>query len=468
MRSAQACARHQIALLALVIDTVGCDQRVKIGAAQRLHQGDRIHHVHRPRARKLAFCIAALSGLGARSHVVDEHLASERTLEVILPERAVIDPAWIGPSADGDLIVAGSIESLKVAWASKLDSRTGRAIWTFKLGRDGLTDAPTVPGFGASPNVVGVVPSTHVDSFLCGNIPPPTPKDKARVFYAWIDSVGGLKSREVFDLADHFPNAGYGAVHACVAWGNRIGVFGTYSAFERSPGADPPRMSTYYYWIEVLDQTGHLAFAKTIQLEPNFFPDPQGSVVIPHGSGMLLSATGSAVRALDTELVSVSESGDIRARTVLKRQQLYLVRNAAGVSETAIQLFGRDGTGIDSPKVLLTLDTELGVTARHSVHIDWVFSGPFVFRTSDLGLVAFGMRVSSAMSPQLAAVLLLDRDLKARGSFFFELSNGRDSGRVWAAGSLGARGEFAAARAMTSAQLGDPRLGMTVDLIRVR
>jgi hypothetical protein len=168
---------------------------------------------------------------------------------------------------------------------------------------------------------------------------------------------------------------------------------------------------------------------------------------VPWQSGVLVSATDN----LDTELMYVSDQGELRASTRFAGQQLYLVRHSVGLGNDNIQAFGRDGTTPYAPKTLLTLDEHLRVIARRGATTEWTFAGPFIFGMPDQALVGFGCRVQHGLSLQRSAAMLLDGDLKARKSLFFEDADVFDSGTVTTAGSLSAQGEYVVGRMAGSA-----------------
>jgi hypothetical protein len=399
-------------------------------------------------ALRLGFTLLVVCGLCTCSGDAHEYeLVSERSLRVVLPERRAIEPLWIGTAGDGNVVVAGQVANLKLAWAAKIDAHTGRAIWTFELGRDGITATPAMVATGASPNIMSVVPLPDEGAYLCGNIPPPTLQDRARMFLVRLDSEGRPKTREFINPAENVPSVGYAAVRACLPWGSRIAVIGTYMTTEKVAGAQLPRVSNYY-WIRSLDQSGNTVFDKSYEaLNPAFIPDPAGLVAVPWQSGVLVSATDN----VDTELMYVSDQGELRASTRFAGQQLYLVRHSVGLGNDNIQAFGRDGTTPYAPKTLLTLDEHLRVIARRGATTEWTFAGPFIFGMPDQALVGFGCRVQHGLSLQRSAAMLLDGDLKARKSLFFEDADVFDSGTVTAAGSLSAQGEYVVGRMAGSA-----------------
>jgi len=379
----------------------------------------------------------------------------------------VIDPLSVSAVGNGQIVLAGEIPRAKLAWASRIDLLTGRTIWTYALGRDGSSSAPEAgASFGSSANIVGTVQLRDGGTLVCGNLPEPSRQGKVgrqRVFTTVVSSQGTAGPPQILDSVGASAKPSYVELDTCFAWGDRLAVIGSYITWAKPKQAAALPERVTFYWLRVVEQSGSVIFERSYpSAAPGLSPDPRHGVVVRVMRGrIIVSATDNT----DTDLMSISDSGVLLSN----RRMAGPYRLIRGTDEhtESVRLFeGRVANNATGHPFVLTLAGDLSEKDRQVASLDATYFTTSLYQTADQTTLALGGRVPSALSPYLAAAVLLDERMRARRVLI--LDDRRDGigdiGQVEAAEYYGDSGEIVLARRAMSTSPG--REGARITVIR--
>ncbi len=261
--------------------------------------------------------------------------APKVTRQVLLQieKKAALHPEVIVQADDGGFIIAGGIDAIKQGWAAKTDAE-GKVLWHYfrdlqEEDKEGLKSQLV-----ARPHFTGAVAMPDGSIFLCGNMPHNFRSDAPTVFLTHLDANGQLLSEKYFIPEKGINKGVKPRFSGCVRWGDGFAVVGeTTGPYIQTTKPVASHIGERWYWVLMFDGAGEKRWEKYI---PVSLRHNINISQFPHvaNSNLMFSAGGDS----DTEIFSISETGEIVAKNIIKGGYQF-VRPV--VSDGILQLSGR-------------------------------------------------------------------------------------------------------------------------------
>ncbi|MDR3432604.1 MAG: hypothetical protein P4L95_12010 [Rouxiella aceris] len=345
---------------------------------------------------------------------------------------APIQPNVAKSLSDGGLIVAGRTGS--TAWAMGLDAQ-GQTRWQYATGLHEVFRF-----YGGEPEFRDIATMADGSTYLCGFMPRPLKSDLPSALLTHLDKQGRMLAEQlVTPKPGSDDKISSSSFEHCIVWGNDLVVMGQMAQIDPRKGLDGLPIIHHFYWLMKLDTTGNIIWQK-------FIPFKFGalSTVIARDISLFKTDHGlifSATDSNNTEIVSLTELGDIRTRN--KISGFYtLVKPLGEVGD--LQLIGREPILDSSPPVtlLISLDSTLQPTRRVKKPGDDNFFANITYKMPDNTLVGFGEGMHWFGRREQGEMLHFDQQRQELQRNSLEIDGIYSAGQIWVACPANASNEF--------------------------
>ena len=326
-----------------------------------------------------------------------------------------IEPQVIVQSDDGGFLIVGSAPSTKQGWAAKTDAE-GKVLWQYFRGLQEEDKEAFKQQLFMRPQFNGAAAMPDGSFFISGGMPHPPRSDAPTAFLTHLDANGHLLS-EKFIIPEKEDSKGIkGGFVSCVRWGDGFATIGgaavprPWSPPTELKGKVPPQATEGWYWVVMFDGTGKKKWEKFITRS---LWDPAHTHIAQFPYVANTNLMLSAANYEETEIVSISQTGEVMARNKLFGDYQFV---HPVVPDDIIQIYGRHPNGRASNwyevdrLVVITLDAQLNeVQSTKEGMKD--FHG-LCFRMPDQSLASFGAQKHKFGQLYTSRAIHVDRSLQ--------------------------------------------------------
>ena len=354
--------------------------------------------------------------------------------EALLEKGLTVHPNTIVKAIDNDFIIAGYINGMSEAWATRTDAE-GNIKWRY------LEPSPE-KSIAQNPMYNSATVMSDDSIFLCGEMT----GTKGGGLLTHLNKDGKVINEQI--LPQKISGKNLGAIFSCAAWQGGIVLVGV--AMEVSPVTPtkdhPASIDTKaFYSIIFVDRTDRIEWSRFVAVRSEEFGLPTliSPLQITTDGGFIFTAY-----KFGTDVLHITTSGNVQAQKYFKGLLITVARPTN--NETGIKLISTDttsGAGNALPIILITLNDELQETGRIAEIHD---PGPIkqVYRLPDQSLILFGGLWRPRYVSQ-ANITWLDSTLKREKAM--DLAKSETSFWIDAAVPLDAPGSFACVRSVQAA-----------------